>query len=76
MDRTKLREAIVGISEHDDVLTMNEVDHRDFRMVVAAACAYACERCGGTGHDVDTFWMGYITCPDCAEFRRIADGGE
>lgn len=76
MDRTKLRESIVDIDKwfESDWETLDR--QVAMNKVLAAARAYACERCGGTGHDVDTFWMGYITCPDCAEFRRIADGGE
>jgi DNA-directed RNA polymerase subunit RPC12/RpoP len=43
--------------------------------IMAAARAYACERCGGHGLDYDAVDMPYA-CPDCADYRKIADGGE
>lgn len=72
MDRTKLREAIEYWKAFTEPGWMGG---SSLRLVHAAACAYACERCGGTGESVDFVTGEGVPCPDCAGFRRIADGG-
>jgi late competence protein required for DNA uptake (superfamily II DNA/RNA helicase) len=76
MSREKLREAI-EIYWH----VTEDFPNGPLARVIAAAKAYACERCGGTGAEKrfsDDAGLSYhhcVLCPDCAEFRRIADGG-
>lgn len=76
MSKEKLREAIAYIEcVHIDGPSWEEKENA-MKIILAAARAYACERCEGTGTIVDDWWLGYTTCPDCKESRKIADGGE
>ena len=70
MSKEKLREAIDAIA--------HVIDKHQGRLtrVLAAARAYACERCGGRRLIDNGTLGGMAICPDCAEWRRIADGGE
>lgn len=58
------------------------LDKEKAERVIAAARAYACERCGGRGTVreplTDDFppRFGPVPCPDCFRWRLIADGGE
>ncbi len=79
MSREKLREAIGDWSQYaDEAFRGNE----GLKVLVAAARAYACERCedGFVLKDESELEVGFTTCwkpcPDCADYRKIADGGE
>lgn len=82
MSKDRLKEAITTIEEmlrNSDKIARVVLDTdrlNALAMLAAAARAYACERCKGTGKTRDEFDGICHLCPDCAEWRRIADGGE
>ncbi len=77
MSREKVREAIGDVERWISALTDGRslVDEETCR-TIAAARAYACERCGGCGSIVDDCGLRATHCPDCADYRKIAGGGE
>lgn len=44
-------------------------------LVLAAAKAFACERCKGTGFNLVPGNRPFVECPACTEFRKIAREG-
>lgn len=50
-------------------------DWPENQVIMAAAKAFACERCQGNGWTLDRILMAYEDCPACAEYRKIAREG-
>lgn len=73
MPRLTLKQAIdsllLSIREGFVIYPQNN----DLRLLLAAAKAFACEECNGTGIIGGTYisWQ----CPACAEYRKIAMEG-
>ena len=68
-----IQEAIGNVQE---LIPLNASFEEDLRIVLAAARAYACDRCGGTGSSiVGTSFTGRSwrermdSCPNCLEAR-------
>lgn len=67
----KLREAITAMQCINlDKLSVHETDA--LSRVLAAARAFACERCGGTGKWWSERDQLYRACNDCREYREKA----
>ena len=67
----KLKAAIEVMAKLDSPLAPDYV-RQHMGIVLAAARAYACERCGGTGEIGNTEYLG-DDCPECKKDREVAD---
>lgn len=73
MPKLTLSEAIAAVSWKLECSRDSFDDYRrELNLLLAAAKAFACERCGGNGWTLDRILMTYEDCPACAEFRRVA----
>lgn len=79
MGRITLREAIEWYDKELSARQFVDEQLRDMAcLILAAAKAFACERCGGTGWVFGEPERGHrkmLDCPACAEYRRIAKEG-
>lgn len=72
MTRITLKDAIASCEAQDLA-----PDWPENQVIMAAAKAFACEQCKGTG-TTKTFRLAtndWLACPACAEYRKIASEG-
>jgi DnaJ-class molecular chaperone len=74
--RERLKEAIAGWNGYLTSCRARGVDETQLRLVLAAARAYSCSECGGTGLCSKSMPIGEdyrSVCPTCKADRQLAD---